>query len=331
MKTNRKTRHAPRDCEPIFLESRPGKKDRQTGMAPTPTPRAAFMAPFLLAVFTAGLVFSALSASALPGLGYDPVSLLGMAQLAFIAGVIMAAAVRGHASPRTELLCGSALAMSALLHASLYVQSGPGHPVAESLELLYFWGLFSGSLALLVKAAFRRSGSRDAVCGAAGLAVVLLQLPAHFIFAGPAAEAVYSHPHQIAASIDYRTDLEALGLTPYDPDLPGILRPEDIETAVARLEDTGQKIRHSWLMPNPLPNLPRAELLVVYDGLSSKPGAWVLAPGDMAAPGVPFILLHYAFTAASVLLLMGPAFFLRHGKKFRSLVSHPDQTNASHP
>jgi len=300
-------------------------------MASTPTPRAALMAPFLLAVSTAGLVFSALSVSALPGLGYDPVSLLGMAQLAFIAGVMIVATVWKHASPRTELLCGSVLAMSALLHAALYVQSGPGHPVAESLELLYFWGLAVGSLALLAKAVIRRSGNLDAICGAAGLAVVLLQLPAHFILAGPAAEAVYSHPHQIAASIDYLTDLQALGLTPYDPDLPGILRPEEIEAAIARLKETGQQIRHSWLMPNPLPNLPRAELLVVYDGLSSKPGAWVLAPGDMAAPGVPYILLHYAFTAASVLLLISPAFFLRHRKKFRSLVSHSDQTNASHP
>ena len=330
LEVNRKPRHAPQVCEPIFFETRLGKKDKQTDMAHTSAPRAALIAPFLLMASTCGLIASALSISSLPGLGYDPVSILGMAQLAFITGVIIVAAIRGHTSPRTEILCGSILALTALLHTGLYVQSGPGHPVAESLELLYFWGLAAGSLALLARAALRRSGIHDAFFGVAGLAVVLLQLPAHSIFAGPAAEAVYSHPHQIAASIDYQTDLEAAGLTPYTPGLPGIIRPEDITTAITRLENTNHEVRHSWLMPNPLPNLPRAELLVVYDGLSSKPGAWVLAPGDMATPGIPLILLHYVFTAVSVLLLIGPALFLRHRKKFSSLASRSSQTNASH-
>ena len=108
-------------------------------MAHTPTPRAALIAPFLLMASTSGLIVSALSISSLSGLGYDAVSILGMAQLAFITGVIIVGATRGHASPRTEILCGSVLAFTALLHAILYIQSGPGHPVAESLELLYFW------------------------------------------------------------------------------------------------------------------------------------------------------------------------------------------------
>lgn len=299
-----------------------------------PSIRATFpaiMAPAVLLFTTTALIASTLMGVGLPGLGYDLVSLLGMAQLAFISGIVMTALPLSRPRPEIEIVGGLVLAASTLLHAHLYTVHGPGHPVSETLELIYFWGLALASAGLIVKLALKRARFRNTACGIAGIALVSLQLPAHFLFAEPAAEVIYAQPYMLASQIDHRTDLREIGLTPYDVSIRGILRPDEIDQAVQRLRHTGQSLRHSWHMPNPLPNLPRAKLLVVYDSLTDTPQTWVLAPEDMATPGISLIYLHYALTALGALLLAGPAIYLRHRKNIRPEISRSDRSDASNP
>lgn len=291
------------------------KTDSKTAMRDACRSPLSLSIPILLFLSTGAIGLLALSGDRLPGLGYDLLSLLGMAQLALISGALMTATLSRTVRRQREVLGGVILATSAILHMVFYAKHGPGHPVPVTLEQIYIWGLAGASAILVAKSLLFRAGLQGAGLGLAGLVLVALQIPMHSYLAAPAAEAIYSRPYRVASHIDHTTALHQIGLAPYDRAILGISNPDDLESAASRLASSGMELRHSWTMSNPLPNLPKAELLVVYDGLADEPETWVLAPEDMAVHGLPLIYLHYVLTALSAFLIAGPAFFFRHRGK----------------